>query len=184
VTRKKPGVGLILDLLCDTTEEKLAARSVFDPQAPLLKYGLLEMTDDRADEPAPLISRCLKADDRIVSYLLGMEQMDRRLDTMARVFEPSGEYSAASDDPRLPKLLDFAGYYFGAAETAERSLILHLHGPYGSGKRALVETACRELGISLIVGDIRKMIRSESSFERLAWLLARETALRPAALYL
>ena len=38
VTKKKPTVGLMIDLLCDTAEEALDARRLFASRAPLNKY--------------------------------------------------------------------------------------------------------------------------------------------------
>ena len=51
VTRKKPSADLVLNLLCQTLPERLAARAVFHPRAPLLKYQLLQMTDASPGEP-------------------------------------------------------------------------------------------------------------------------------------
>ena len=85
VTRKKPSVDLVLNLLCETMPEKLAARLAFDPRSPLLKYRLLQMTDASPDGSSPLISRFLKLDDRIVNFLLGFQQIDARLEPFARL---------------------------------------------------------------------------------------------------
>ena len=48
IMRKKPSVGLALNLLCHTVQEKHSARLLFDPQAPLQKYRLLQMTESLA----------------------------------------------------------------------------------------------------------------------------------------
>jgi hypothetical protein len=85
VTRKKPSADLVLKLLCQTMSERLAARVMFDPRSPLLKYRLVQMTDSSPDSPLPLLQRVLKLDDGIVSFLLGFRQMDARLEQVASV---------------------------------------------------------------------------------------------------
>ena len=91
VTRKKPSVDVVLNLLCQTMPEKLAARLAFDPRSPLLKYRLLQMTDNSPDGPSPLLSRFLKLDDRTVNFLLGFEQIDARLEPFARLVSARAE---------------------------------------------------------------------------------------------
>ena len=50
--RTKPGVDLVLNLLCGSQAEKLSARTAFDPQAPLFKFKLLQI-DLAADGQKP-----------------------------------------------------------------------------------------------------------------------------------
>jgi ATP-dependent 26S proteasome regulatory subunit len=183
VTRRKPSMALVLDLLCPTMPEKLAARVVFDPQAPLLKYRLVQMIDNPTDAPAPLVSRFLKLDDRIVSFLLGHRGPDARLDPFARLVYPA-ETAAAINVELQERMGAFLRAHFDARESDHRSIVFHLSGPYGSGKRPLVEWASRELGLPLIVGDIERMKDGPASFEEISWLLAREAALQPAVLCL
>jgi winged helix domain-containing protein len=87
VTRKKPSVDLLLSLLCRTKTEKLVARWAFEPRSPLLRYRLLQMTDNGPEGPAPLLSRQLKLDDRIVNYLLEIAGIDKRLEPFARMID-------------------------------------------------------------------------------------------------
>src|SRR6185436_8423440 len=95
VTRKRPSVELVLSLFFDTIEEKLAARSAFDAQSPLIRYRLLQVTDSSPDRNSPLISRSLKLDDRIASFLLGSRQIDARLQPAACVICSGSETEPA-----------------------------------------------------------------------------------------
>ncbi len=185
VTRRKPSVDLLLDLLCDTAEEKLAARCAFDPAAPVRKYRLLEMSDGSQDGPAPLLSRWLKLDDRIVDCLLGFTQIDGRLEPLARVVLPQDlPESAGTDEETRRRAVDFVRSHLSDAKGGGRSLVFHLSGPYGSEARSLPRAVCRTLGISLVVADLRKMIADPLGFEDAIWLLGRESLLQPAALCL
>lgn len=76
VTRKRPSVDLILNLLSESIEAKITARSFFSSKRPLLKYELLQLFDDSLDQPVPLLRKFLKVDERIVRYLLGTDETE------------------------------------------------------------------------------------------------------------
>src|SRR6266404_3933166 len=185
VTQKSPGVDLVLALLCKTAEERVAARSAFDSQAPLLKYRLLQVFDRSPDHAAPLISRSLKLDDRIASFLLGSREIDARLDPAARLTSPSSETEPGivSEDTRH-RLVEFFKVRSSAVRQTGESVVLSFSGPYGAGKHATARAVCRDLSLSLLVGDVSRMVSAGTSFADLIWLLGREAALSGAALCL
>jgi SpoVK/Ycf46/Vps4 family AAA+-type ATPase len=183
VTRKKPSVDLALNLLCSTTAEKLTARLAFDPQSPLLKYRLLHVTDGSPDGPSPLLSRFLKLDDRIVNFLLGFEQMDARLEPVARLVAPQAALDGVVVAEEVQnRMRRFVRAQFGGAE--RQNVVFYFYGPYGSGKQSLAEVVCRDIGLPLVVADVSKMLDGSLPFEETAWLLGREAVLQPAALCL
>jgi hypothetical protein len=185
VTRKKPSADLVLNLLCQTMPERLAARAVFDPQAPLLKYRLIQMTDTSQDGPVPLLQRSLKLDDRIVNFLLGFRQMDVRLEHMAQVLAPPAEaYRAPGLNDVREHMRGFLKTHFSTPPSLAHNVIFHLHGPYGSGKRALAASVSHDLGLPLLVGDVEQMLSGPLEFEEALWLLCREAVLQPAVLCL
>ena len=61
VTRRRPGVELALNLLCDNAEEKVVRRSHFAADAPLVANGLLHLHSDSARPRSPLLSYELAA---------------------------------------------------------------------------------------------------------------------------
>lgn len=101
VTRKKPSVDLLLSLLCETMEEKLEARSAFEPHSRLMKYRLVQVIDESPDHSSPLISRSLKLDDRVVGYLLGSGQIDVRLHSSTHLSSPRAESSRQSGSKKF-----------------------------------------------------------------------------------
>ena len=70
VTKKRPSVDLVLNLLCPDLEAKLQVRQRLTSSAPLLKHHLLNLSDDPSQSPASLLSKYLKLDEHIVNYLL------------------------------------------------------------------------------------------------------------------
>lgn len=185
VTQKSPGVDMLLGLLCKTTEEKVAARSAFDSQAPLLKYRLLQVIDSSPDHGSPLISRSLKLDDRIAGFLLGAREIDARLDHAARLTSPSleGEPVVVTEDTRH-RLVEFFNVRSNAVRQAGQSFVFSFSGPYGAGKHAMAKAVCRDLSLPLLVGDVNRMVAAGTSFAELIWLLGREATLNGAALCL
>ena len=183
VTRKKPSVDLLLSLLCETTEQKLEARSAFEPQSPLLKYRLVQVIDDSPDHASPLISRSLKLDDRVVSYLLGSGEIDVRLHSSTHLSSPRAEIEPAiwiGED--RGRLVEFLEGHLSPTDHASRSVAVFFSGIYGSGKRSLVNAICSDLDIRLIVCDVSKLMADEVPFAEIVWLLGREAALGRAAL--
>jgi len=185
VTCRKPGVDLVLNLICRTKEEKVAARSIFDPQAPLLRYRLLHLTDGSSEGSIPLLSRSLKLDDRIVNFLLMLRGLDARLLPIARIIYPQlgWEQVEVSEEARS-RIQRFVRFYFKETKAQMPKIVFYFYGPYGVGKRPMAEAACREIGLPLIMADLRQMFGGPCPFEEAVWLLGREAVLQPAALCL
>lgn len=72
VTKKRPSLDLILNLLSVSFEGKLSARLRLNPESPLIKNTLLDLVYDPSHHQPPQLSRYLKIDDRVVNYLLGL----------------------------------------------------------------------------------------------------------------
>ena len=187
-TRRKPGVDLVLNLLCQSPSERLEARAAFNPNAALFKFRILQMTDG-ADGPAPLISRSLKLDDRIANALLGQKQMDARLEPFARLVLPresSPGMIAAYELYRQTKA--FLKAFFSERRSGGRSMgrnvALYLHGPANADRRLIVEAICNDFGLALIVADVAQMKAGQLPFDEAVPLLVREAGLQSSALLL
>ncbi len=98
VTRKRPSVDLSLNLVCRTEQEKLLARRIFSPDAPLLYFHVIELHEESYDRNPTELRHFLKLDDSVTSFLLDRQP---RQTLVGRVL-PSGaaiadvETSAAS----------------------------------------------------------------------------------------
>jgi len=68
--RKRTSVDLALNLICRTAAEKVFARRLLSPGAPLLRYQLLNLLDDPQDRQPTFLRRLLKADESATKFLL------------------------------------------------------------------------------------------------------------------
>ena len=71
VTRKHPGVNLVLDLLCEPGTERLARLAHFRDESPLFKHHLLERVNEPGGGKLTLLSQTLNVDESIIAWLLG-----------------------------------------------------------------------------------------------------------------
>jgi hypothetical protein len=76
VTRKRPSVNLVLNLLCLSLEGKLQRRQHFSADSPLLRYQLLHLFSDPTQQYPTLLGKYLKVDERIANYLLDSDELD------------------------------------------------------------------------------------------------------------
>ena len=81
VTRKRPGINLVLDLLCPAGFDRLQVLSHFAIDASLFKYHLLERFSEPGQNKSPLLSQSLQIDETIIHWLLGS-------------YQPAGEMSS------------------------------------------------------------------------------------------
>jgi len=63
-------VDLALNLLCESSGEKLARRAHFGSDAPLIQHGLLHLIADPNQVQPPLLAHSIKLDEQIVRFLL------------------------------------------------------------------------------------------------------------------
>jgi AAA+ superfamily predicted ATPase len=128
VTMRRPTVDLILNLLCASADEKVARRSAFHPDAPLLRLRLVRLD---GGESAPLLRRVVAADDQVVRMVLGTGGLDFRLAGCCEL---------------------------GTAPPAElqpdgASLRLYFRGRPGTGRRAAAEALAAAQGRRLLAAD-------------------------------
>lgn len=181
ITRRRPSVDLVLSLLCSSFEERQEMRQRFSSNAPLLRGDLVVLFQDPSQRQPPLLSQCLKVDERIVGYLLNSDEPDGRLQPCARRLAPRVRLEdLLLTGEEKGSLLRLACQGDGAANAP----IFYLQGPYGVGKQTAAEALCAELGLSLLVLDVERALRnSEQPFERLVRLSGREAWLSGSALY-
>jgi hypothetical protein len=180
VTRKRPSVDLILNLLCPTLEEKLTARACFSLRAPLLRHRLVHLFEDPSRPSSPLLACYVKAEERAVGFLFGQDEIEERLRPFAHRVAPA----ARLEDLLLPaEVKDRAAALAAAWRAGGPALVLYLQGAYGVGKETLAEALCGELGRDLLTVDLEPLLAAEDeAFESVVSLAEREAALRGALL--
>ena len=180
VTRKRPSIDLILNLLCRSFPEKLQCLQHFSPVAPLVDARILQVFDDPAQSPSTIPGRYLRVDDRIVLYLLGSNEVDFRICSCLHSLTPAN----CLEDLVLNG--EMKGRLKSLAEKGKtEQVVFYFQGAPGTGKQATAEALCGELGIGLLVVDVEGLLNIQGlSFETAMRLAVRESLLLRAALYL
>ncbi len=181
VNEKRPSVDLVLNLLCPTLADKLAARSRFTGRAPLLRHRLVALFEDSSRPRASLLGKSLKVDPRIADYLFDGDHPDPRLESCGRLITPAADLDELVLDDDLKRRLSALS---AAPGLADSGWVLYLQGPYGVGKRAAAEALCRSLGRRLLRIDLERLAGSDDdAFTTTLELAVREATLQGAALY-
>jgi hypothetical protein len=191
VTRPYPTFALALALFADPVWDALS------PAGPLRHWRLLEI-HQRAGQP--LIAATLAADERIVSYLKGLHDLDDRLTplllpvpapppppapTPAPAPENAGAAVAAAPLPASQQaVVDAVARRLRQGAPGDRLPLVQLLGTDGPSKELIAAHAAAALGLPLyrLAAEVLPAPPAES--EALARLMQREVALSPFALYL
>jgi len=190
ITRKKPSVDLVLDLLCASEAERWKARTSFSAQGPLFRNGLLQCIEDvQSPSGSSDLARFLRIDPRILSYLLDVNHIDASLMDLCRLTVPPTARPSVAEplflDPSIPRnLLSFMQAHFSDQRKDRKKLVFHFVGPYGVGKKALALDLCRQLNIPLLTLDVTMLLKDEEETEPQLRRFFREGLLQQAALFL
>lgn len=177
---KSPSIDFVLNIFVKTENERLSARSVFDSQAPLIKY-LMELQGDINDKRIPLISRHLKLDDWVVNFLLDVQLLDARLTTVAEMVLPNKEKSVSINTDVSKNIVSYVNYYRQNKEYDIKQ-IFYFNGPNGAGKMDNAKSVCHYLRMPLIIADVEKIVFSEVYYDELLRLLGRQLMIGRTAL--
>jgi SpoVK/Ycf46/Vps4 family AAA+-type ATPase len=185
VTRKRPTVDLILNLLCRSLEEKIEARARFHAASPLFKHHLLFYSGEAPLDQTTFLSRCLKIDDRVLNYLLEVETIDEQLVPFTKLIVPEAELEELllPSDFKQSLICLFRTQCFASGNGGgHRGFIFH--GPRGSGKKYAAETLCGSAGMDILIADLPRMLAAATNHLPQVTRLLREAILRNAAVYL
>ncbi|MFF1696513.1 ATP-binding protein [Streptomyces sp. NPDC058257] len=153
ITRKRPSVDLVLDLLCPGERQRWAALGAFQETAPLLRTGILRKIDDpQSPSGSTGLAQFLALDPRICRFLLDADAPDARLYRAEGAAESDVEAEDADAD--LAQGLRRLAEHHLKQDGDARPLVFYLYGPSGAGKRELARRTCRDLGMGLLsLGD-------------------------------
>jgi hypothetical protein len=152
------------------------AWDVMSPERPLRYWRLIEINQPGAQ---PLVTSVLKADERIVNYLKGLNYLDDRLAPLMM--------QAASDASPLPP--SQASFVQAIVEHLQRAKggtplpVFQLLGTDSQSKLAVARQAVASLGLTLYRVAANAVPTQTGDHETFVRLWQRETALLPIALY-
>ncbi|HWO26251.1 MAG TPA: ATP-binding protein [Kofleriaceae bacterium] len=174
--RAFPTFSLALRVLDDPTWDALS------PHRPLRYARLLEISQPG---PTPLTAAALRADERIVNFLKGMNMLDERV---AALVTPVAEDHRAKEDgpglaPSQREAVDALLEQLRRSAGESALPIVHLLGADPGAKLALAREICAQLDRRLYRLDLESLPTARGEIENLGRLWQRETALLPVALY-
>jgi AAA+ superfamily predicted ATPase len=190
VTKKRPTVGLILQLLTYSMEERFSLWPQFSSRATLFKYNLLRFSDQASEKQAPLISRSLKLDDRIVEFLLEFNPVDSRIESFVRLLKPQMELEDVIIPGELKEKVNRLSLELkgatgqGKAYFSFPHCILYLKGSYGGGQQQTAEAVCSRLDLRLLQVDLGALPVGLMPFDQCLRLILREALLQSSGVYL
>ena len=170
ITRKRPSLDLILELLCPTERQRWAARGAFSLGAPLLRHGILRPVEDPQNPSgSSALAQFMALDPQITQYLLGTAQRDPRLSGRVRMYLPGEPATAPEPDPALTdRLLRLLAHRLGEGGGGRPAQVLYLRGPAGAGKLELARQTSHRLGLPLLSIDAGGLGADAEALLRLA----------------
>jgi AAA+ superfamily predicted ATPase len=181
VSRKRPTVDLVLNLLCPSIAAKLARREHFAVTAPLIRHGLLHLLPDPHQVQPPLLAHYLKLDEQIVRLLLGQEGLDARLASCCQVVQPTVSLDALPVSTEVKQVLPAL---VAQARETRQPLRLYFQGPRHAGTCQTAEALAAEVRMPLLAADLARALAATTDFEQVLRLLFREAWFQDALLYL
>jgi len=160
---------------------KLAHRSRFAADAPLIQHGILRLIAEPPQIEPSLLAHFLKLDEQIVRFILGHDNLDSRLSRFTRVVTPDCTLADLAIDEEMRQQVRRLAV---AATKNRRPLRLCFRGVTRADRRRAAEALAGELGVRVVCADLPRMLASELNFEHTIDLLFREVWFKDAILYL
>ncbi len=181
ITRKRPSVDLVLDLLCETEAQRWHARAFLAESTTLFRAGLLRRVDDpHSPSGSSGLAQFLALDSRICGFLLGSNQMQADLVAQVRFLRPQADGGDPPMDPAAAGALwNLVQHHMNAGRS---KLVLHLHGPHGVGKRELALHLAERLDSALLVLDAQLLAALGRDGESVLRLAFREGLLQQSVI--
>jgi len=164
-----PTFALALALFDDPAWEALS------PERPLRYWQLIEINQSAAQ---PLTVSALRADERVVNYIKGLNYLDDRLKPWVVPMTGTVEALPLSQQQQAENIIR----YIRAA--AHEWPIVNLLGADSASKRAIARQAAQALGLNVYRLSAEVLPVSWRELETFARLYQRESYLLPIALYL
>lgn len=181
VTKKRASIDLVLNLLCRSFRDKVAARGHFASFSPLVSNGLLHVWEDPSASKPSQLSQYLKVDQRITDYLLGNDELCADLLASTELITPTLTFNQLVISSGIKDRLEQMARTIAAGTEPP---IFSFNGADDVGKQQAAEALCQQLDIGLLVVDAPRLFSSsEAELEESIKLVGREAMLQRAAVY-
>ncbi|HFC12610.1 MAG TPA: ATP-binding protein, partial [Anaerolineae bacterium] len=174
VTRKRPTVNLILNLLTDSFTHKLWLRRLFDQASPLIRHGLLECYSEQAQQQ-PLLAQFVRPLARVTAHLLGQYGVDQALADSTQLYRGPFE---------LEDVYFSAEFQTFLQRNTQHNPLIALQGGYGVGKWSVAQIVAEITDCNLMRVNIATLKESSSGLSKGLNLLLRDARLNHAVVYI
>ena len=179
ITRKRPTLDFVLNLLSSDGTTKLEQRNHFASHAPLLKHGLIQLCADPHQVQPSFLNYYLKLDEQVSRFLLGHSGLDERLAHCCELIQPQENleslFITQETKQGLHELISLGTNY---------QPVLYFQGISGMGQQAVAEALAAEINCSLLFVNLAYILEPKTSFQQRLQILRREAAFQNALLYL
>jgi hypothetical protein len=180
VSRRRPTVDLILNLLCPTVGAKLHRRSHFASDSVLVGERLIHLAQDNNQAGPPLLAHSVKLDEQVIRELLGSTEMDCRLGGLSERL--TSEIDLASL-PLEQETIEGLRRLALSSRAGANQLRLSLGGPAMPLKRRTAEAVANCMGRPLMTFDLGRAVALGSDVSVLLAVMVREAQLFNAVLF-
>ncbi len=179
VTKKRPSVDLVLNLLTDSFDQKLQMRRLVTEDSRLVRSRLIVCYADGGGREPSLLSHYLRPAARVVEHLLDQPGLDETLGNSAKLYYPVQKEPWLDDDvlrqiKQALKRDTETGFY----------PMFCFEGGYGVGKKVAAEYAASLLDKPLLKLNLESLANLEGGLDDGLHLALRDGRLVEAVLYL
>ena len=176
VTRKRPSVNLMLELLCLPGANRLTMLPRFAAGAPLFKYRILECVSEPGQNQPPLLSQTLRVDETIVAWLLGEYHPSTDLGPRVTLLWPQeSETDRLLATGRCDALLNGPGAAWP---------VIVFYGPDRAAQKATARLLAVQVERPLLTIDLTAISQAERPLFHVVRLALRDARLIDALLFL
>ena len=179
VTRKRPSVDLVLNLLTDSFVAKLEKRRLLTDDSRLISSQLLARFSENTGKEPSLLGQYLRPAARVVEHLLSQPGLDEQLVDCARLTFPSEPVAWLPED--MVEKLTLA---ITSIPIEGPLPLFAFEGGYGVGKLAAAEHLAQTLDQPLIVARLEALANSDVGLIEGLRLVLRDGRLLNALVYL
>lgn len=182
MTRRRPSAGLAMDICAVTRETRIGLRSLFAPDAALVRHRIVHIGDD-ASPSQPFPSRSLRLDERVLRFLLGQDGIDAQLRDAATLSLPGPRrpHLTAAQEGALRQIL---GLCAERRSAGQRAPIFYITSREPGTHSIIAHELSGRLDVPLLEVDAEQLGACGAGFQEGLALALRETLLTGAILLL
>lgn len=190
MSKKAPGVDLILSILCNTFDDTIKKRCYFTSRASLFYYNLLIFINNEHNQDTPLLQKQLKVSDRIIDFLLDNESVycddtlipfvtiDRCMENLKG--ENIEQFSYFLQNIIIENINNSINSY----QDGVKDHVFLFYGEDEMMKYKTVLLFCTSINVSLLTLDMEKVMQSGDALMSILYSVIREYRLYSYILYI